>query len=217
MVAPALTWALALSGATAIALALSERVAPPPQPAAAAPADPAAATSWLPPDAAVSPAPTPEAGPDQPVAPPVRIRIPDIGVDAAVEQVGLNPDDTVAVPTDPSDAGWYRYSVPPGELGPAVVLGHVDADRIGPAVFYSLGRLARGDRIEVTRSDGTVATFLVSMVAEFAKDAFPTGAVYGATNQSALRLITCGDWDAAAHTYRGNTVVFADEASPSAA
>jgi sortase (surface protein transpeptidase) len=216
-VATALTWALALSGATAIALALSERVAPPPQPAAAAPADPAAATSWLPPDAAVSPAPNPEAVPDQPVAPPVRIRIPDIGVDAAVEQVGLNPDDTVAVPTDPSDAGWYRYSVPPGELGPAVVLGHVDADRIGPAVFYSLGRLARGDRIEVTRSDGTVATFVVSTVAEFAKDAFPTGAVYGATNQSALRLITCGDWDAAAHTYRGNIVVFADEASPSAA
>jgi sortase (surface protein transpeptidase) len=141
----------------------------------------------------------------------MRIRIPDIGVDAAVEQVGLNPDDTVAVPTDPSDAGWYRYSAPPGQLGPAVILGHVDADRIGPAVFYRLGELARGDRIEVTRSDGTVATFVVTTVTEFAKAAFPTAAVYGPTNQPALRLITCGDWDAAAHAYRGNTVAFADQ------
>ncbi|HEX3830215.1 MAG TPA: class F sortase [Sporichthyaceae bacterium] len=220
MVAPALTWALALSGATAIAVALTDRVAPPPQPADAAPADPAAATSWLPPDAAASPAPTSDARPDQDALPdqsvalPTRIRIPDIGVDAAVEQIGLNPDRTVAVPTDPSDAGWYRYSVPPGQLGPAVILGHVDAARIGPAVFYGLGGLARGDRIEVTRSDGTVATFVVTTVTEFAKAAFPTAAVYGPTNQPALRLITCGDWDASAHAYRGNTVVFADEQSP---
>jgi sortase (surface protein transpeptidase) len=141
----------------------------------------------------------------------VRVRIPGIGVDATVEQLGLNPDGTVAVPADPSDAGWYRYSASPGQLGPAVLLGHVDADRIGPAVFYRLGKLVPGDRVEVTRSDGTVATFLVSSVVEFAKTAFPTDAVYGPTNQPALRLITCGDWDAATHSYRGNTVVFADE------
>jgi sortase (surface protein transpeptidase) len=196
---------------TAIVVALTDRVAPPPQPAAAAPADPAAAATWLPPDAAPGPTLNLDAVPDQAGALPVRIRIPDIGVDAAVEQLGLNTDHTVAVPTDPSDAGWYRYSAPPGQLGASVILGHVDADKIGPAVFYSLGGLARGDRIEVTRSDGTVATFFVTAVTEFAKAAFPTAAVYGPTNQPALRLITCGDWDPAAHAYRGNTVVFADE------
>ncbi len=80
-------------------------------------------------------------------------------------------------------------------------------------MFYGLGAdWSGGDRIEVTRSDGTVATFVVTTVTEFAKAAFPTAAVYGPTNQpTALRLITCGDWDAAAHAYRGNTVVFADQ------
>ena len=139
------------------------------------------------------------------------MRIPGIGVDAALEQLGLKPDGSLEVPADPAQAGWYRYSVAPGALGPAVILGHVDADSIGPAVFYRLGELSRGDHIEVARADGSVTTFVVTTVTEFDKAAFPTVAVYGPTNQPALRLITCGDWDAAAHAYRGNTVVFADE------
>lgn len=208
LAASALSWVLAASGTVAIAVALHDRADPPPQPAAAA------APRWMPPDAAA--ASDDRTAPADPAPAPLRVRIPRFGVDAALEQLDLNPDGTVEVPTVPTDAGWYRWSAQPGDPGPAVILGHVDAPDIGAAVFYRLGSLRDGDRISVERADGTVVRFLVNAVVEFNKADFPTSAVYGPTTGPALRLITCGDWDPATHSYLGNTVVFADldEASP---
>ena len=106
-------------------------------------------------------------------------------------------------------AGWYRYLASPGEPGPAVILGHVDT-RSGPAVFHRLGVLRRGDLVRVTRQDGRVVRFRVTDVVLVAKSAFPTQAVYGATVLPTLRLVTCGGtFDRRAHSYTGNTVVFA--------
>jgi sortase (surface protein transpeptidase) len=213
LIASALTWALAVGGATAIAAAVLQRPDPPPQP------DALNAPQWMPPDAA--PAGQAAAAADAsdistPAPAPLRVRIPRIGVDAPVDTLDLNPDHTIGVPAVPTDAGWYKWSAQPGDLGPAVILGHVDAPGVGAAVFYRLGSLHYGDHIKVERADGVVDTFLVTAVAEFDKATFPTDAVYGPTTQPALRLITCGDWDAASHSYRGNTVVFADLESTTA-
>lgn len=109
----------------------------------------------------------------------------------------------------PSAPGWFYPGPSPGQFGPAVIAGHVDSDR-GPAVFYRLGELDPGDRVHVTRADGTVGTFLIDRVEAFAKAEFPTHEVYGdTTNRAELRLITCGgnyDDDAG---YLGNVVAFA--------
>jgi sortase (surface protein transpeptidase) len=144
---------------------------------------------------------------------PVRLDIPAIGVSAAVMELGLNTDGTIAVPPLRADApaGWYRNMATPGEVGPAVILGHVDTARDGPAVFHKLHSLRPGDAIAVHRQDGSTATFTVGNVVQYPKSTFPTEAVYGPVNHPALRLVTCGGtFDRVRRTYRGNVVVYAD-------
>lgn len=144
-----------------------------------------------------------------PPSPPIAVSVPSLGIGAVVGELGRNADGTVQVPSQPLQAGWYRHSPTPGSLGPAVLLGHVDDDRTGPAIFYRLSELAPGAVVHVTRADGRTAVFTVDEVREVPKAPFPTADVYGNTDHPALRLITCADWDDAADAYQGNTVVFA--------
>lgn len=144
-----------------------------------------------------------------PPSPPIAVSVPSIGIGAVVGELGRNADGTVQVPSQPMQAGWYRHSPAPGSLGPAVLLGHVDDDRTGPAIFFRLAELQPGAVVNVTRADGRTVVFTVDQVREVPKAPFPTADVYGNTDHPALRLITCADWDHAAHAYRGNTVVFA--------
>jgi hypothetical protein len=144
---------------------------------------------------------------------PVHLDIPAIGVSTPLMALGLNPDGTIAVPPlrRGAPAGWYRYLVTPGEVGPAVILGHVDTARDGPAVFYRLQELRPGDTVTVRRVDGRTAVFRVSHVARYPKLAFPADEVYGAVDHPALRLITCGgSFDPVHRQYRGNVVVYAE-------
>jgi sortase (surface protein transpeptidase) len=143
---------------------------------------------------------------------PVHLDIPAIGVSTSLMALGLNADGTIAVPPLRHDApaGWYRYLATPGEAGPAVILGHVDSAHDGPAVFYRLPDLRRGDTVTVRRIDGSTAVFTVTQVAQYPKRAFPTEAVYGAVDHPALRLITCGGaFDPINRQYRGNVVAYA--------
>ena len=143
---------------------------------------------------------------------PVRLAIPAIGVDTPLLELGLHPDGTIETPpvAGKAPAGWYRNLASPGEVGPAVVLGHVDSARDGPAVFFRLRELRAGDQIAVTRADGRTAVFTVDRVAEYAKAAFPTGEVYGSLDHSGLRLVTCGgEFDRYRREYKGNVIAFA--------
>jgi hypothetical protein len=143
---------------------------------------------------------------------PVRLDIPAIGVHTAVTPLGLNPDGTVEVPPPERDApaGWYRYLAAPGEVGPAVIVGHVDSARDGPAVFYRLGALRPGDTVSVRRADDAVAGFTVVDVVAYPKTAFPTAAVYGPADRPVLRLVTCGGtFDRDRGEYRDNVVAYA--------
>jgi hypothetical protein len=146
-------------------------------------------------------------------SPPVGIDIAAIDVHSAVGSVGLEPNGAVEVPAPGPGygvPGWYRYSPTPGELGPAVIVGHLDTAHGGPSVFFRLGELTPGQQIEVRRSDGSVAVFEVTAVASYAKHVFPTAAVFGDLDHAGLRLITCGGpIDPATGHYRDNTVVFA--------
>jgi sortase (surface protein transpeptidase) len=140
---------------------------------------------------------------------PVRIVIPRIAVSADIEPLHRAADGTLGVPPHWNDAGWYADGVVPGQQGPAVIVGHVDS-RTGPAVFYHLPGLRRGDDVLVESSDGQTHRFVVDTTHAFAKTDFPTQLVYGPTPLAELRLITCtGSFDRATHNYDKNLVVTA--------
>lgn len=143
---------------------------------------------------------------------PVRLEIPQLKVNSDLIQLGLTSDQTVEVPPlgKDSPAGWYKYSPTPGQLGPAVLLGHVDSAKYGPGVFFNLGALRPGSTVNVTRSDRSTAVFRVDRVVSYRKDNFPTLEVYGNTDSAQLRLITCGGkFDLTSHHYENNIVAFA--------
>jgi sortase (surface protein transpeptidase) len=140
---------------------------------------------------------------------PARVEIPKIAVASTLEQLGRAPDRTVQVPSDWNVAGWYAGGPRPGDPGSAVILGHVDSKR-GPAVFFRLHQLHRGDAVTITRADGSSVRFVVERTEQYPKRRFPTDEVYYPTLTPALRLVTCGgQFDHATGHYRSNVIVFA--------
>ncbi len=212
---------LVLTGAVLLAIAWAGQQAPPQAPAAA----PTTAGSGLPSRPAPGESPTAPGEPTstapavRPTAAglersvPTRVQIPSIGVDSSLLHLGLADDGTVAVPQPGpgyDKAAWFTGSPTPGEVGPAVLEGHVDSVKNGPSVFYRLGALKKGATVAVTREDGQVVEFTVDRAVRYPKDAFPTLEVYGNTDGPELRLITCGgSFDSGAGHYRDNVVVYA--------
>jgi sortase (surface protein transpeptidase) len=148
---------------------------------------------------AALPAPTgpivapPQSADPKPVAAPVSLTIPLIGVQTKLLTLGLARDGELQVPllSQASLAGWYRGSPRPGAIGSAIIVGHIDSNHKG-AVFWRLNTLTRGDKVYVKRADGTLVEFRVTLVQSYLKDHFPTQEVYGPVPDAELRLITCG-------------------------
>lgn len=142
-------------------------------------------------------------------ATPVRVEIPAIGVSSGLEDLHRGPAGELDPPKDWDSAGWFSDGIVPGQVGPAVIAGHVDSPT-SAAVFYRLDELVAGDRITVGMSDGSERVFQVQRSERAAKSAFPTSDVYGTSPTPALRLITCdGTFDTATGHYTDNLIVFA--------
>ncbi|MDT9591790.1 class F sortase [Nocardioides zeae] len=143
---------------------------------------------------------------------PVRVEIPAIGVDEAPIDLGTAANGELEVPEDPDRVGWFTGGGRPGGRGPTVVVGHLDAVD-GPAVFADLPDLVAGDEVVVTTADGTAVRYVVDRTEDVPQDEFPTTAVFGATPDDQLRLITCtGPYDRAIGRYTENRVVYASPA-----
>lgn len=144
---------------------------------------------------------------------PVDVTIASIGVHADLMSLGLAKDNTVQVPSEDQamKAGWYRLGAIPGQVGAAVILGHVDSKR-GPAVFFDLKHVQPGDNVDVTLSDKTTAQFKVLSVKTYANESFPAKKVYrGSPGHRLLNLVTCGGaYDKAAGGYQSNVVVYTE-------
>ena len=152
----------------------------------------------------------------KPVAAPVSLTIPLIGVQTNLMTLGLASDGTLQVPP----RTWSRLragtraapgrepSARPSSWATSTAAGDVKG------VFFRLRQLSAGDKIYVKRSDGTLVEFRVTSVQQYLKDHFPTQAVYGAVPDPELRLITCdGTFDLATGHYLSNIVVYATEVS----
>ncbi|MFE4543383.1 class F sortase [Arthrobacter sp. NPDC056727] len=149
--------------------------------------------------------------PARPAPAPVSVTVPAIGVQSPLVKLGLRQNRSLQVPPDGpgAPAGWYSGSPSPGETGPAVMLGHVNATDGGPGVFANLRGLRPGAEITVHRADRSTAVFTVTRAAAYGKNNFPTFEVYGNTKGPELRLITCDGYDPATGLFNDNYVVYA--------
>jgi hypothetical protein len=142
---------------------------------------------------------------------PVSIDIPSSRTQSELISLGLRSDGTLEVPPDGPEApaAWFDGSPTPGQRGPAVVYGHVNATDGGPGVFADLRSLVKGDLIRIARKDGTTAVFVTDRGEQYLKAAFPTEKVYGNTEGAELRLITCDGYDPKTGEFDDNYVVYA--------
>jgi Sortase domain len=145
------------------------------------------------------------------VAPPVALVIPAIGVRTRLTRLGRTPQGTLQVPASTSVAGWYAAGPRPGEIGSAIIVGHIDSN-LGPGVFFRLRLLRPGDLVYVRRANGTLVVFRVYARQTYAKSNFPTERVYGPTPDAELHLITCGGvFSPTTGSYLSNVVVYSRE------
>src|SRR5438309_2247861 len=83
---------------------------------------------------------------------PTHVSVPSVGIDVDTTPVGLDSDGTIQMPPLFSWlTGWYNKSPTPGELGPAIIVGHVDTYK-GISVFWHLREVKPGDTILVNRA-----------------------------------------------------------------
>jgi sortase (surface protein transpeptidase) len=140
------------------------------------------------------------------------VDIPAIGVHARLVELGLTPAHALQVPSRASQAGVWAGGAAEDPGRPTVIAGHVDSQR-GPAVFFRLRALRRGDDVAVRRPGRGTAHYVVVGSESVSKDAFPTARVYGLTRAGALRLVTCdGSFNQASGHYRDNLIVYARRA-----
>ncbi|MDN6747776.1 MAG: class F sortase [Brevibacterium sp.] len=199
---------LLVAAVTTIALGFG-RTQSPPQPEARSDS-PTETTSQTSPPANAEPTATASSTAGMDASTPTRLSIPAIDVDTRIMELGLTKNDELEVPPlgKNAPAGWYRRSPTPGEVGPSLIVGHVDSAADGPAVFFDLGGLQHGDTLVVTREDGSTAKFSIDDVTDYGKDAFPDFKVYGNTSEPEIRLITCGgDFNEQTGHYEDNIVV----------
>jgi LPXTG-site transpeptidase (sortase) family protein len=148
-------------------------------------------------------------GPLVAIAPPARITIPAIGVDAPVVPVALEPDGTMEIPEDVATIGWFEPGVRPGQPGSAVLSGHVDSRTQGRGAFFDLEDLDVGDEVTIETTGGP-QRWQVTARQRFAKDALPISELFTREGDPRLVLITCGgEFDAGARSYSDNVVIVA--------
>jgi hypothetical protein len=143
---------------------------------------------------------------------PTRVSVPSISAESRLVATGLQPDGRLAVPpvSEPMQASWFDKSPTPGQVGPSVILGHINGNG-QPGIFADLSKVVAGAQVVIDRADGQRAVFQVSRVETVPKSSFPTDLVYNDTPNPQLRLITCGgDYDRANRSYLANVIVYAD-------
>jgi LPXTG-site transpeptidase (sortase) family protein len=159
--------------------------------------------------------PTPEPEPPPPVADPVRLRIPKLKVDARIVPVGVNYAGEMDSPKDAWTVAWYAPGYKPTEEGNAVLAGHTDYINVGPAVFYSLKTMAKGDRVFIVAADSKEYEFEVTEIEQCKAAQCPAERIFGPNPNRGLNLITCvGNFNRATLEYDQRIIVYTEEVKP---
>ncbi|KMM37084.1 class F sortase [Guptibacillus hwajinpoensis] len=138
---------------------------------------------------------------------PVKVEIPAIDVSANIENVGILDNGQMGVPEDISEVGWFEPGFKPGTKGNSVLAGHVDSKE-GPAIFFNLDKLSKGDEIILTGKDGEKLTFVVTGKESYPYQNSPIEKIFGPTDSRSLNLITCtGTFNRSEGTHEDRLVV----------
>jgi sortase (surface protein transpeptidase) len=141
---------------------------------------------------------------------PSRLLIPSLNIDANVQKVGINAKGAMGTPNNFTDVAWYKYGVIPGNIGSAVIDGHVDNGLALAGVFKHLVDIKPGDDIYVVNEAGNKIHFTVTTVDTYNYKFVPVEDIFNNQNGSHLRLITCGGtWVPSGRTYDERLVVTA--------
>ncbi len=144
------------------------------------------------------PQPSPTAPPPTPSNAAIeRLAIPRFDVEASIVVLGVDSNGVMETPDGPTNVAWYDFSARPGYPveeggGNAVFSGHVDYYNYGPAVFWHLKDLERGDVIEVRLADGTTYRYEVTERQQVNAATAPIEDIIGDTPEEVVTLITCG-------------------------
>lgn len=143
---------------------------------------------------------------------PVRLKIPSIRVNALITSVGLMKDGSMGVPKLPRDTAWYKLGPKPGQIGSAVIAGHVNWWYGAKGVFEKLKSVKKGDLITVQDDQGVITTFIVRDIREFGLKEDASSVFRSYDGKAHLNLVTCtGIWNRIARVYSKRLVVFADK------
>ncbi len=96
---------------------------------------------------------------------PYYIHIPKLEKIGYIQQVGVDQNKQIAVPTNIYMAGWYVNSVKPGKKGLSIIDGHRDG-QVNKGLFFNLETLVKGDSIEIKYGNGDIYRFKVKKVIE---------------------------------------------------
>ncbi|HLD27236.1 MAG TPA: class F sortase [Patescibacteria group bacterium] len=143
---------------------------------------------------------------------PVRLKIPEIGVDSAVIPVGLTPDGAMDVPKGPTEVAWFNFGPRPGENGSAVIAGHYSWKNNIPAVFDNLHKLNKGDKIYIEDEKGANNIFVVREIRIYGKNADASDVFASSDSGAHLNLVTCTRiWNKAEKMYSDRLIIFTDK------
>jgi sortase A len=143
---------------------------------------------------------------------PTRLKIPNIHIDAGVENMGLTSSGELDTTKTPENVGWYKLGNRPGDNGTAVITGHFGWKNGMPAAFDNLHTLQAGDKLYVDDANGKAITFVVRQLHTYTQNEDATGVFSSSDGKAHLNLITCeGSWNGAAKSYSNRLVVFADK------
>jgi LPXTG-site transpeptidase (sortase) family protein len=122
---------------------------------------------------------------------PINLNIPIISVEAKIEPGGLDSEGRMVPPADPHEVSWWALGSRPGEIGTAVLAGHVDTPTSSEGLFYNLNQLQTGDAIYIETTNSEKIRYDVIGSQVYPLDGFPTEAVFGRQDGIYLNLITC--------------------------
>ena len=142
---------------------------------------------------------------------PVRLQIPSIGVDSAIEDAYITPDGRMDVPAGTVNVAWFAIGTIPGQKGSAVIGGHFGIDDGVPKVFYNLNKMVVGDKVYIVDDFGNTLAFVVKSIRLFDRNADASSVFYSNDGLAHLNVITCeGVWNKVNDSYPDRRVVFTD-------
>lgn len=177
-----------------------------PAPSSAVQAPPTAVSPWG--AIAAGPATAPETGAQ---ASPTRMVIPSIGIDMPVSPQGVDGIGFMALPDQPSEAGWYEYGPAPGDAGGAsVIAAHVDSKEFGIGPMVALRKLAPGELISVLDDSGAEHRYRVEAVRSVPLAELDLAELFDREGPPRLHVVTCGgDYIPERGGYQSNVIAYA--------